>query len=477
MATNDRSALVQVTTPQEAAGVATGASNERIVRPTQHGNQVSFVWAPGVGMAELICKPGYEDNLRFLYSDKLAGGTIAEKENIGNYKPLRWLSGFVSGLHPFLRLPSGTAEYGTVDKLAEQVRAFIHRYFDCDPTFEGVAVLFVLMTWLYERFHAVPYMRFLGADPETGKSRGTETVGAPCYRPLSFAGAMTPASMYRLIEAAGGTVLIDEGDFSDTQIGADISKLLNCGYQQGSSVVRVEKDEDGNFVPKLYKVFGPKVINGRQRFSDDAVETRCLTYVPQATTRPDIPVQLPGTFQQEATELQNQLLRFRFDYFDSLQPSAEHIEGISRRMNQLILPLLTVCDLLSPQMRNRYRSDLLRFAREADQLKRDLRAESLEATVVRKLVAFIEAGSNPTCQELAQEVLEAEAESRPDLKLSAERVGHMVRGIGLKTKHTKQGSVVLATGRQLRALQERYGIERETVTKPSPEPSPELSRR
>lgn len=120
---------------------------------------------------------------------------------------------------------------------------------------------------------------------------------------------------------------------------------------------------------------------------------------------------------------------------------------------------------MGPQARNRYRSDLLRFAREANQLKRDLRAESVEATIVRKLAAFVESGQQPTCKELAREVLEAEAEDRPDLKLTPEKLGNTVRSMGLKTKHTKYGSVVLVTPKQLKGLCQRYGIgEAQTVT-------------
>ena len=434
-----------------------GNSRERIIRPAQHDNQVSFVWSPGTAIAELICRPGYEDNLRFLFWEK-ASGTVTQRESIGELRPLPWLKDFARARA--VRLPSAVAEYGTVDELAQRVRSFIHRYADCDPIFESVIVLFVLHTWLYERFGSVPNLRLGPGDPETGKSRITFTAGALCYHPLSLVGAMTPAPMYRLIEAVGGTMLIDEADFRDTEIGAEIVKVLTSGYHQNGFVMRMEKDEQGKFVPKLYSVFGPKIINGRQRFKDDAVETRCLSYVPQPTTRTDIPRQLPDAFHKEALELQNQLLKFRFDYFDSLQPSMELVGEVSARMNEIILPLLTVCSLMSPQTRGRYRQDLLRFAREANQLKRDLKAESVEATLVQKLAGFVASGtSNPTCKELCDEVQYAEAKNRPDLKLSPERVGHMVRAMGLKTKHTKQGSVVLATPKQLRALCQRYGIE------------------
>ena len=52
-----------------------------------------------------------------------------------------------------------------------------------------------------------------------------------CYHPLVIAGAANPAPMFRMIEVFGGTILLDEADFAKSQIGADIAKILNCGYQ------------------------------------------------------------------------------------------------------------------------------------------------------------------------------------------------------------------------------------------------------
>jgi hypothetical protein len=101
--------------------------------------------------------------------------------------------------------------------------------------------------------------------------------------------------MFQLIEALGGTMLIDEADFQDSQIGTDIAKILNCGYQKNLPVTRMEKTDEG-YVPRLYEVFGPKIINGRRPFKDDATESRCLSHTPILTERADIPPQLPTGF-------------------------------------------------------------------------------------------------------------------------------------------------------------------------------------
>lgn len=167
-----------------------------------------------------------------------------------------------------------------------------HRlYFDCSLEFRRTAVAYVLHTWIYECFHAVPYLRFLGISG-AGKTRGTETIGALCYHPLMTAGAASPAVMFRQIEVLGGTMLMDEADFRESGVGSDIAKVLTCGYQQGLPFSRLEKQGE-TYIPRTYDVFGPKIITGRSAFRDDAVEDRCLAYTPYKTKRKDIPVQLP----------------------------------------------------------------------------------------------------------------------------------------------------------------------------------------
>lgn len=435
---------------------ANSESSERIIRPSQaHEKQVSLMWQPGVAIVELAYAP--DKGLHFLMHKSSDGG-IAEGKNLeSGHVPLAWVEPFARVGD--IRLPSMAEDYGSVDVLAEQIRAFIRRYFDCDPIFESVAVLYILHTWLYERFQAVPYLRFLG-DPETGKTRGTETIGALCYHPLIFAGAQTAAPLYRLIEDMGGTALIDEADFKDSQVGSDLMKILNCGYQKGLTVKRMNKDGAGRQVPVLFSPFGPKIVNGRQRFSDEAPETRCLTYTPTATLRRDIPVQLPDSFRKEVQQLQNHLLKFRFDVLDSLKPSSEYVAGVSRRMNQIILPLLTMCELLSPQARNRCRGELLQFARRSDHQKREIRSESIEAAIVRVLSGY--GPKPPTCFEVAQAVIIAEQDNVPDLRrwFGPRKVGEIVRALGLETKHTEKGTVILLDGRKLRGLEARYGIER-----------------
>lgn len=439
----------------EDSSINTTNSQELIIRPCQPVNdQISFRWQRGASLIELIY--GTDHGLRFVISDE-TGLRIAP--TFLQYTPLPWMEAYARG--NAIRLPSDVEPFGTVDEIAGRVKTFLHRHFDAETLFESVATLYVLQTWVYERFHAVPYLRFLGLSG-VGKTRATETIGALCYRSLAIAGAATSAPMFRMIEAVGGTLLLDEADYQNSQIGSDIAKILNCGYQKGLPVTRMEKNLNGNFVPTMFSVFGPKIINGRQRFQDDATESRCLPYLPRGTNRKDIPLQLPEEFEGEAREIRNRLLRWRMEYLDRLEVRSLEALDVSPRMNQITAPLMHIAQLLGDPT---YREDLIEFARGVDMKATEDRRDSIEAALVEAYLEMMGTKA-PTCGELVDRVLGKE-QFRNESWLQPRKASVILKGMGFETNHVRRGAEVTIDNDRLRNLCIRFSIVT-TVTEPSP---------
>jgi hypothetical protein len=64
--------------------------------------------------------------------------------------------------------------YGSESELVADIQQFIHRYVDFSPTFERVATYYVLLTWLYDAFNDLPYLRLrgdFGSGADSGPSR------------------------------------------------------------------------------------------------------------------------------------------------------------------------------------------------------------------------------------------------------------------------------------------------------------------
>ena len=239
-------------------------------------------------------------------------------------------------------LPSKASEYGTEPELIEKARSFIHRYLEISPEFEQIAAYYVPFTWLYDRFYELPYLRAIG-DYGSGKSRFLQTIGSICCRPIFTGGATTTAPIFRTLDEIKGTLILDEADmrFSDKTI--DIIKILNMGYQKGGTVLRMRPDSED---VRAFDVFSPKIIGMREMFSDRALESRFLSETMGRTTlRPDIPIRLGRAFDDDARELRNQFLMWRFrNYRKELVFEDTPIEGLHPRLRQIITPLMAVMD-------------------------------------------------------------------------------------------------------------------------------------
>lgn len=77
--------------------------------------------------------------------------------------------------HDAVLLPSAATNYGDENALRSELQAFVHRYVDLTETFERIAVEYVLLSWVYDVFNELPYLRLQG-DYGTGKTR------TPCAR-------------------------------------------------------------------------------------------------------------------------------------------------------------------------------------------------------------------------------------------------------------------------------------------------------
>jgi hypothetical protein len=231
-------------------------------------------------------------------------------------------------------LPSAVQAFTSVDDLVKEVKAFIHEYVEVSPAFEQFAAWYVLLTWVYDRLNTLSYLRYMG-DTGTGKSRGQDAVGQICYKPIFASGAVTAAPIYRMIKRWGGTLVIDEADWKNTDEQDEVVKILNCGFERNRPVLRCTKENPD--VVQVLPVFGPKVLSTRRPFYDPALESRCLTEVMQPKTREDIPLVLPREFYEKAAKLRNKLLMFRFKYRPLIDSDAAfdiEFKGIEDRIRQ-----------------------------------------------------------------------------------------------------------------------------------------------
>lgn len=240
-------------------------------------------------------------------------------------------------------LPTECGQDGhDTERLREDLHAFINRYVELTDEARELAVTYVLLTWVFDAFDELPYLCFRAADCGRGKSRAIETIGAVCYRPTFTGGGSSAAATLRLIDLFGGTLVADEFDHQrDTDSTADLTKVLNQGFQRGRPLVKCVGE---NNQPRPFRCYGPKLFALRRGFADDATESRTVSIRMRQRTRDDVPLNLPrARFDAEALVLRNRLLAWRLATVGAITIDPNLADpDLEDRANQIGLPLLAV---------------------------------------------------------------------------------------------------------------------------------------
>lgn len=349
-------------------------------------------------------------------------------------------------------LPTEAAEYTNEARLVREVTAFVHRYVELRQDFEIIAVRYVLFSWLFDRFQELPYLtiRGLGIESGAGKSRALKVVGAICYRPILLGGGSTSAVLRRMIDRFRGTVVLDEADLASSDLCSTFTKILNQGFERGNPLLCCGSDTQ-NRAPEAFEVFGPKIVVARKRFNDDALESRFLTITMRPRRRADIPINLPADFADEALELRNKLLLYRFrHYWKTYLDSDAHVAGVSDRLAQIGRPLLSTV----PDEESRERiADILRT------VQRGL-AESGRESLAGMIFAAMDALWSGDADErlfVGRIVSHVNDRNELDERLTPQKAGAIVREeLGFRTRRAGRGYFVLPDPARRQELRKKY---------------------
>lgn len=245
--------------------------------------------------------------------------------------------------HRAVLLPGPPEEYGSVENLHGDIEAYLYRYVDLSDSFQSLASAYILLSWVYDAFNELPYLRLRG-DYGSGKTRALLVIGSLCYKGFFASGASTVSPIFHTLDTFRGTLILDEADFRFSDEKAELSKILNNGNARGFPVLRTAMTQKREFDPRAFAVFGPKVIAMRNGFEDRALESRFITEeMGQRPLRHDIPINLPAAQEEEAATLRSKLLFYRFRMLPETRLDASLGEAhISARVNQILIPLLSI---------------------------------------------------------------------------------------------------------------------------------------
>jgi putative DNA primase/helicase len=142
--------------------------------------------------------------------------------------------------------------------LLNELAAVVRRFIICDSDIPVVVALWAVMTWLMDVVDVAPLFVITAPEKRCGKSLLLSLLNRLVYRPLQ-ASNISPASVFRSIDAWHPTLLIDEVDaFMKTN--EELRGLINSGHTRDSAyVIRTVGD---NFIPTRFSTWGAKALSG-----------------------------------------------------------------------------------------------------------------------------------------------------------------------------------------------------------------------
>jgi len=279
--------------------------------------------------------------------------------------------------HGVLLFAEQPVTYESVTKLIADIQAYIYRYVDVSNHFRQIASYYILLTWVYDTFNEIPYLRLRG-DFGSGKTRALFVIGSLCNKAFFASGASTVSPIFHILDTFRGTLIFDEADFRFSDEKNELVKIFNNGNVRGFPILRTAITIKREFDPRAFNVYGPKIVAMRKSFADPALESRFITEeMGQSSLRSDIPINLPDRQKEEARALRNQLLMYRFQMLPLIKINDSLIDpSLSPRLNQILVPLLSIID--DERLRNGIRA----VVRSFDQKLYADRSSSMEAGVL-----------------------------------------------------------------------------------------------
>ncbi len=206
-----------------------------------------------------------------------------------------------------------------------------------------VLALWTVFTHTLDAFLVCPRLIISSPDAECGKTTVLTILGALVKCPLP-ASNITPAAVFRAIDRATLTLLIDEGDtfLADKQ---ELRGILNSGHTRATAYVIRTVGEDHD--PRRFSTWAPLAVAliGKLHgtFTSRSIPIRMFR------RRSDEPIELLSVADTGAwktfEQLKRKLVRWAKDTLDALRHAKPEIpEGLHNRTADNWRPLLAIAD-------------------------------------------------------------------------------------------------------------------------------------
>jgi len=222
--------------------------------------------------------------------------------------------------------------------LLTDIAAMIRRFIICNEEVSQAVALWVAMTWFIDEIEVAPLAVITAPEKRCGKSLLLSLLGRISARAIT-ASNISPAALFRTIDAWSPTLLIDEADafMKDNE---ELRGLLNSGHTRDSAyVIRTVGD---NFTPTRFNTWGAKALAGIGHLADTLMDRAVILELRRKLPHEQVErirYAESGLFD----ELRSKLGRFSEDYRENVRQARPPLpNSLNDRAQDNWEPLLAI---------------------------------------------------------------------------------------------------------------------------------------
>lgn len=233
-------------------------------------------------------------------------------------------------------------------RLLDTIRAFIRRYVVLRDDHQAVTLaLWVAHTHALSAAVCTPYLAILSPEKQSGKSLLLEVLQALTARG-EHATNISPAALFRIIEAGPPTLLLDEVDAlfkSESERAEELRGLINSGNRRGATVLRCHGPLHD---VRAFRVFCAKALGGIENGTlPDTVRDRSIAIRMRRKTKADtVERWLLQRVEVAAMDLREWVADWAQRFTETLSTAEPELpDALSDRQQEAWWALLAIADL------------------------------------------------------------------------------------------------------------------------------------
>jgi len=232
-----------------------------------------------------------------------------------------------------------------VDEVLNDLSFFVRRFVVVPEHAATAIALWIIHAWCLDAFNISPLLRIKSPTKSCGKSTLLNLVAELLPKNASSSN-YTPAVMFRLVDAYGVSVAIDEVDINFGN-NPEIVGLVNSGYmRKGAVAYRCSGDANE---PRAFNSWSAKVLAGIGKLFD-TTESRSIQILMRKKKESERVQRIRESHSKDFETLKQKCRRIAFDHVDNLRDcEPEMPPELGDRQADNWRPLLSIADLAGGQ--------------------------------------------------------------------------------------------------------------------------------